>query len=194
MYVENKSYPSKRFRTESYEKLDCLEGEFNGRQVKIFVITYNNKVGKIVVMDEKGTDKNTIKNRYNRICMEMERSGLFMRKDDGDGYTHNIKANEDISWEMYTHNKDYIAVYYQLYKPNDMDVDSNDIAMAIKMLAQNYSREELEKMSEKQRMDITMDYVSSIWAEKVAKREVYIKSITTEKNTASKYSMTTCGI
>lgn len=75
-----------------------------------------------------------------------------------------------------------------------MDVDSNDIAMAIKMLAQNYSREELEKMSEKQRMDITMDYVSSIWAEKVAKREVYIKSITTENNTASKYSMTTCGI
>lgn len=56
-----------------------------------------------------------------------------------------------------------------------MDVDSNDIAMAIKMLAQNYSREELEKMSEKQRMDITMDYVSSIWAEKVAKREVYVR-------------------
>ena len=75
-------------------KLDCLEGEFNGRQVKIFVITYNNKVGRIVVMDEKGTDKNTIKNRYNRICKEMERSGLYMRKDDGNGSIYTIKDNE----------------------------------------------------------------------------------------------------
>ena len=76
---------------------------------------------------------------------------------------------------MYTHNKDYTAVYFQLYKPNDIDVDSNDINMAIRMMAQNYSREELEKMSEKQRMDKTMDYVSSIWAEKVSKREVHVR-------------------
>lgn len=26
------------------QRLDCLEGEFNGREVKIFVVTNNNKV------------------------------------------------------------------------------------------------------------------------------------------------------
>ena len=44
---------------------DFLEGEFNGRDVQLFIVTNNNKVWRIMVCDANSCDETDIKIRFN---------------------------------------------------------------------------------------------------------------------------------
>ena len=46
---------------------DYLEGEFNGRDVEIAVVTNNNKVYRIFVADKYSVDETQIKIRFNNL-------------------------------------------------------------------------------------------------------------------------------
>ena len=49
-------------------ELDRLEGEFNGHDSHIYVVTNNNKVYRIMVTDAIGSDESDIKIRFNTLC------------------------------------------------------------------------------------------------------------------------------
>ena len=47
---------------------DVLSGEFNGRDVNLHVVTNNNKVYRIMVVDAVGSSEGQIKIRFNTLC------------------------------------------------------------------------------------------------------------------------------
>lgn len=98
------------------ERKDCLEGEFNGRDVEIYVVTNNNKVYRIMVKDKYGTDERQIKIRFNNLCRQFENnkkySGAFIED-------FIISDDEDISYEVIVNKKSYQAWFAQI--PNSID-------------------------------------------------------------------------
>ena len=51
---------------------DYFEGEFNGVDVMISIVTNNNKVYRIVLCDKNLLDEADIKNRFNILCHQFE--------------------------------------------------------------------------------------------------------------------------
>ena len=85
-----------------------LEGEFNGRNVYIVVITNNNKVCRICVTDKYETDEADIKIRFNKLCSQFANNPKYISPED---YT--IPEDESIFYEMFVNKKSYEAAYYQ---------------------------------------------------------------------------------
>ena len=94
---------------------DLLEGEFNGMNVTIGVVT-NNKVYRICIIDNYMCDEGQIKIRFNNLCNQFENNSKYITISD-----FTLSDKEDISYEMNVHNKVYQAVYYQHYSDTDTD-------------------------------------------------------------------------
>lgn len=58
--------------------LDCLEGEFNGSQVHLSVVTNNNKVWRIVVMDAVPSNEADIRIRFNALCRQFKNNQRYI--------------------------------------------------------------------------------------------------------------------
>lgn len=131
---------------------NILEGEFNGSQVTIHVVTTNNKVSRIGISDVNYVDETDIRIRFNRLCQQFKSNSKYTSLDD---YT--IPEDEDISYEMKVNNKRYEAVFYQ----NPVITDSIAMANELKeILLQKYSEKELENPTEDIKTDITKMVVS----------------------------------
>lgn len=131
---------------------NILEGEFNGSQVTIHVVTTNNKVSRIGISDVNYVDETDIRIRFNRLCQQFKSNSKYTSIDD---YT--IPEDEDISYEMKVNNKRYEAVFYQ----NPVITDSIAMANELKeILLQKYSEKELENPTEDIKTDITKMGVS----------------------------------
>lgn len=131
---------------------NILEGEFNGSQVTIHVVTTNNKVSRIGISDVNYVDETDIRIRFNRLCQQFKSNSKYTSLDD---YT--IPEDEDISYEMKVNNKRYEAVFYQ----NPVITDSIAMANELKeILLQKYSEKELENPTENIKTDITKMGVS----------------------------------
>lgn len=131
---------------------NILEGEFNGSQVTIHVVTTNNKVSRIGISDVNYVDETDIRIRFNRLCQQFKSNSKYTSLDD---YT--IPEDEDISYEMKVNNKRYEAVFYQ----NPVITDSIAMANELKeFLLQKYSEKELENPTEDIKTDITKMGVS----------------------------------
>ncbi len=123
-------------------KLECLEGEFNGRDVQISVVTNNNKVYRILVQDAIPSSEGNIKIRFNTLCQQFEANGKYWSPSN---YT--LSEEEDISYEMTVHNKRYQAAYYQFnvlegmqeYMKSNPEASSEDAATAIMEQAMKHS-------------------------------------------------------
>lgn len=125
---------------------NILEGEFNGSQVTIHVVTTNNKVSRIGISDVNYVDETDIRIRFNRLCQQFKSNSKYTSLDD---YT--IPEDEDISYEMKVNNKRYEAVFYQ----NPVITDSIAMANELKeILLQKYSEKELENPTEDIKTDI----------------------------------------
>ncbi|GAY27859.1 Uncharacterised protein [Prevotella sp. MGM1] len=90
---------------------DFLEGEFNGNDVHIYVVTDNNKVWRIMVTDEKSIDETSIKLRFNKLCRQFNNNKKYVQSSLND---FTIPEDEDISYEMLVHKKRYEASFFQL--------------------------------------------------------------------------------
>ena len=86
---------------------DYLMGEFNGSEVRIKVVEYNGKVGRIIVEDSAPSNEIDIIIRYNNLIDQFERNEKYV----GENEKINNKAN--INSEMYKNHKRFEAVYYQ---------------------------------------------------------------------------------
>ena len=133
---------------------ECLEGEFNGRDVEIFVVTNNNKVYRIVVIDAESSDEINIKIRFNTLCEQFKNNGKYVALSD---YT--IDKNEDISYEISVNKKRYEAVYNQ--------ISMNDTAGATNYFKRNFTKEEIENFSEEQMQTILFEYLYEKWEKRM---------------------------
>lgn len=97
-------------------KSDMLIGEFNGRDVKISVVTNKGKVYRIVVDEANYTDEADIRIRFNNLFQQFKDNSKYWCPTD-----FTIPEDEDISYEMTIHNKIYQAVVTQVSKEYILD-------------------------------------------------------------------------
>lgn len=113
---------AKGFR--SIPNADLLEGEFNGTDVLLSIVTNNNKVWRIMLTDKNFTRNVTdIKIRFNQLCKQFENNPKYIRANKFDSIVlgrpeleeePTIPDNEDLSFEITLKDKRYEAAYYQL--------------------------------------------------------------------------------
>ena len=114
---------AKGFVSSSYDP-EILEGEFNGTDVNVHIVTNNNKVYRIMLSDKTPTDETNIKIRFNNLCHQFSNNGKYIVIDD-----FTIPEYEDISYETLVNNKRYEAVFYQ--RPDTTILMENLQAMAL---------------------------------------------------------------
>lgn len=133
----SKGFVPKKFGDEEY-----LEGEFNGCNVNVYIRTNNNKVYRIMVADNNTVDEAQIKIRFNILVSQFENSKRYISLGK---YT--LSDEEDISYEMTVHNKDYEAAFYQV--PNMEKADTLALQEKVRNeLLSNYTEAELKNPSE----------------------------------------------
>ena len=68
----------KGFTQVNYDQNIILEGEFNGREVYIFVVTNNRKVYRIMVTDKNRISETDIKIRFNTLCQQFSNNDKYL--------------------------------------------------------------------------------------------------------------------
>ncbi len=129
-----------------------FEGEFNGRNVNIYISTNNNKVWRIMVCDANTCSETDIRIRFNTLCNQFAKNKKYISANFGEK-EYNLSENEDISYEMAVHNKRYEACYYQLPDPDLVDTLAVQKRIR-KVLLQEYSQEQIDNPTEEQAEDI----------------------------------------
>lgn len=102
---------AKGFTPQTYNGKEYFEGEFNGFDVDVWVVTNNNKVWRIMLCDKIHQDEANIKIRFNTLCHQFEKNERYYTPED-----FTIPEKEDISYEMTVNEKSYSAAYFQLPK------------------------------------------------------------------------------
>ena len=133
---------SKGFVPKKVGTNEFLEGEFNGTDVRVYIVTNNNKVYRIMLCDAKNQDEANIKIRFNKLVSQFENNKRYTSLDK---YT--LSDEENISYEMTVNKKNYDALFYQV--PNMEKVDT--LALQKKVhneLLSKYTEAELKNPSE----------------------------------------------
>lgn len=129
--------------------LDCLEGEFNGEQVLISVITHNRKVSHIMILDKIARTESQIKRRFNELCRQFEMSEKYYYLGD----SQEIKESEDISYNISTLNKVYKANFFQT------DANTANLYKHLKSNDGTLTLVEVMKLEE----DLKKGYYKQVW-------------------------------
>lgn len=146
---------AKGFRYDSAN--DCLKGEFNGADVTIHVVTNNNKVCRIMVVDENEVGETAIWIRYNRLVEQFKNNPKYTSFGD-----FTIPDDEDISYEITVHDKRYEADFYQ--------ISESDWEAVSSILFSKYTAEQFNNPTDEIRRD---GY--SLLMERVSKKSVWFK-------------------
>ena len=137
---------------------DRLEGEFNGRDVFIYVVTNNNKVYRILVEDAVYSSEGDIKIRFNTLLRQFENNNqkyFSMSTEDGE-----LSESEDISYEMTIHNKRYEAAFIQITNTLDSVTLSKKMEEFNK---ENYGDDYLLDMTDEQILDASIKFFLSLY-------------------------------
>lgn len=155
---------AKGFVSSDFDK-DVLTGEFNGRDVNIYVVTNNNKVYRIMVADNKLSDEANIKIRYNNLCNQFENNPKYIQTGD-----YKIADDVDISYEISINNNQFQASFFQ--KPINEEVPIETLETLKQQILDKYTEEELQNPTEElneyiinQAALLAFDYYSkkSVW-------------------------------
>ncbi len=90
--------------------LDCLRGDFNGRESDIVIVTNRNKVWRVMVIDKDGCSEGQIRIRYNRLLDQFLNNAKYRALSYD---TDPLPEDEDISYEMTVHAKEYQVAFLQ---------------------------------------------------------------------------------
>lgn len=126
---------AKGFKSNSYKK-DVLEGEFNGVDVNVHIVTNGDKVCRIMVCDANPVDERSIKIRFNNLCRQFKKNPKYMSMDD-----YIIPDDEDISYAITVNNKRYEAIFYQ--RPVELSDTTLIQEKIIPILTEKYTPEQL---------------------------------------------------
>ncbi len=156
---------AKGFRYDS--ELDCLKGEFNGRDSYISVVTNNNKVYRIMVRDVTSSSESDIRIRFNTLCRQFENNEKY-QSVSSESYI--IPEDENISYEMSVNKKRYQASYFQIPEEG---IDSTTIMKETQsFIFSKYSQEQLSSLTEEQTQEL-MTEVLLYMTEKFYNRSVW---------------------
>lgn len=148
---------------------ECLEGEFNGRDVELHLVSNNNKVYRIFIKDAVGVDETEIKVRFNQLCRQFKKNEKYIPADFEGKYE--LNEDEDISYEMLVHKKRYEASYYQL---GAAQWDSTAIYEYFQSeLSQMFSFEELEKLNETDKAELQLVLFAKYVEDVISKKSVW---------------------
>ena len=133
---------SKGFVPKKVGTNEFLEGEFNGTDVRVFIVTNNNKVYRIMLCDANTQNEANIKIRFNKLVSQFENNKRYTSHDK---YT--LSDEENISYEMTVNKKNYDALFYQV--PNMEKVDTLALQKKVRNeLLSKYTEAELKNPSE----------------------------------------------
>ena len=111
-----------------------LVGDFNGRESNIVIVENHGKVYRVVVFDANTSDEGQIKIRFNNLIHQFENSnGKYYYIDQNEM----IPEDEDISYEINVHDKQYSAtfIYNPLYGNDELrDKLINEVVEENKLL------------------------------------------------------------
>ncbi len=123
---------SKGFRYDSNSGF--LVGDFNGRESHIGIVENHGKVYRVVVFDANTYDAGEIRIRFNNLIHQFENSnGKYYYIDQNEM----IPEDEDISYEIIVHDKQYSAtfIYNPLYGNDELrDKLVNEVVEENKLL------------------------------------------------------------
>lgn len=156
---------AKGFVPKKMGDLEWLEGEFNGRNVNVYICTNNNKVYRIMLADKNTVDEAQIKIHFNNLVKQFENNKRYYAFGD-----YSLSNEEDISYEMIVHNKIYAAYYSQ--NPDFENIDTK-VQIAIK---EKYSAEELKNPSETIKKDIA-DITDKITFDEFSMKPVWFRIV-----------------
>lgn len=126
-----------------------FDGEFNGRDVHVYIATNNNKVWRIMVCDKTPCGEADIKIRFNNLCRQFAKNKKYIPTNMGES-DYTIPENEDISYKMIVDKKRYEASYYQISDHSSIDT----LALQNKVreaFLKEFSQEEIDNPTEEQR-------------------------------------------
>lgn len=166
----------KGFKSTAHYK-DMLEGEFNGQNVYISVMTYKDKVYRIAVNYMTTKNEADLRITYNNLCDQfLDNPKYIPILTEPEEYL--IPKDEDISYEIKVNNKRYDAIFYQY--------DENQIQKMMQEFIENkYSAETIEKLGDDDQKKVILEASLEIY-EKVKKNCVWF----TISENLGKYSIT----
>ena len=143
-----KNLISKGFKSVKVLDQEYFEGEFNGTNVRIYIVTNNNKVYRIMLCDETPRNEANIKIRFNRLVSQFENNKRYVALDN-----YKIDDDVDISYEMKVNNKRFDAIFYQVPDPEKIDTLALQERMRSELL-KKYSEEQLQNPTEEMTNDV----------------------------------------
>lgn len=152
---------AKGFTPKGHGTDERLEGEFNGTDVEVSIVTNNNKVYRIMVCDKHMVSESQIRTRFNTLVSQFEQNKRYMQISDD----QRISSEENISYEVTVNDKTYEAVFFQKPKDEDaynahMEEFARDL---VEDLKKEYTDEELANPSEELTERMTkavMEYIT----------------------------------
>lgn len=120
--LKKKGFKHKRHSFDT--SIDYMEGEFNGCNVDVYIVTNKKKVWRIAIEYNSLCTNTSIIPIYNRLCSQFENNIKYKSASDS---TQAIPKDEDISYMMSIKNKRYNAIYYQL--PNNITEGKTSITI-----------------------------------------------------------------
>jgi hypothetical protein len=158
---------AKGFTSSLYDR-NILEGEFNGKNVNLYIVTNNNKVYRIMVADATPTDETNIKINFNNLCRQFGNNKKYIPAANSvEDFI--LSDDEDIDYEMLAHNKRYEAAFYQIPNLTDSIALQKEIHA---FLLTKYTEDILNNPTEEQQAEIgktTMQYLD----DKITKNSVW---------------------
>lgn len=133
---------------------DVLEGEFNGTDVIIHIVTNNNKVVGVGVADENSMSESNIKLRFNNLLRQFQHNQKYIYQPDSLIDKYLIPQNENIAYETSINNKRYEAVFFQKTASYDSLVLTRDTLFILaKEALNNMERERYTAPDTDQNLD-----------------------------------------
>lgn len=170
---------AKGFTPTTYRE-DVLEGEFNGHDVYVHIVTNNNKVWRIMVADKNNINETDIKIRFNKLVRQFENNERYKKPFDSvaeeignlgsneeGGYI--IPEEEDISYEMSVNNKRYEANFCQVLDKSIKEaipISEEEVIKYLKALEIENPTEEVKKNAEdlmRWSISYDMEEKKSVW-------------------------------
>lgn len=135
---------AKGFTSTSRDK-NILEGEFNGKDVELHVVTNNNKVYRIMVADKNYVSETSIRIRFNNLLNQFENNSKYI----GDS-NKPISEDEDLDYEIRVKDKRYEAIFYQEVPETDSTAIQKELES---VLEKKYGVKKVEDLSEDKKME-----------------------------------------
>ena len=134
---------------------DILEGEFNGTDVNVCIVTNNNKVYRIMLADKNNRGETDIKIRFNNLCRQFGNNPKYKTFRTEEEQT--IPDNEDLSYEITVHDKRYEAVFYQISQLDTVAIYNE----SKQSLLSEYTQEQLDNPTEEISAAIRQIYLAN---------------------------------